>query len=680
MQTMNRHIILLTPLLLLAACSSSDSTSPDPNPAKTLSADVASLELGADKDLSKTFNISSTNTRWGISYNAPWLTLDKDAGRGSSPVTVTAGQNTSITNPRTAELVLSSKESMFNYKQSIFVNQQAATPYITPGETSLAFNGAENRRTVAITSNCEWEALCEDTWVSIEQGASELVVSVSSNIGDARTATISLRRKGETNVIAQIVVVQGEAGVTANLESVTFECTGGRQTIKIDAEAEWGLEKKFLASVEVTPTEGMAGINEIVITALQNYSLSDIDGFIYIKIGDKQKMEIPVHIEGVKYALSEKNLSIKHSTEAMFDETSTTFRFYSNTNWKVISSQDFLTVSPSRGKKNETVNIKVSATENDSENFRNGILYFKTNNGDGEYDITKAYVKQNGRLDANALYFPVSQSSQKIDLQYDLQHNLGSIGHWTAQTTCDWIHLSEMASGESTVTITVDDNSGQGTRQGKIVFSLTYEDRPMELWIVQEGTYSEISMDDVLTTPNACTLLLSMYSSTGLYVGSDVEWMNVYRSSYKPNNIIVLVDDNCSIKERHGKLDITSDDGVTVLSFTQPGLSLSTNKTSDIEMTAEGGELNSPVIVTADRKYKVYTPDSWITIKENKNTFNVSLEAWNGRTKRNGSIIIALEDMEEEQCSITIPVVQHPRHFNILIEDFDDNNIEDWNP
>ena len=85
----------------------------------------------------------------------------------------------------------------YNVSTSFMVTQNAAT--FNMSHASLGFNRDEKSRTVTITSNASWQALCDADWITLERNDNYLTVRVSATTDD-RTATITFKDKSNTTI------------------------------------------------------------------------------------------------------------------------------------------------------------------------------------------------------------------------------------------------------------------------------------------------------------------------------------------------------------------------------------------------------------------------------------------------------------------------------------------------
>ena len=369
------------------------------------------LSFGASQNLSDYIVINSNDVSWEITGAPDWLTLSATDGSGNAVVTVTASENKSIDNPRAARLNITSTSPKYQYNKSIAVSQAAMAVGITVDKTSLSLAPQAVTESVAVNSNVEWEATCSSSWITLSKtGDTALQISASENrTGTARTATVNLCRKGFTATLATISVTQSEGGVTGSTEEVAFGLDGGTKSVEIDADVAWNASSSA-SWLAVTPEEGAAGKAQLKITALANSSANSRNGFVYIKIGDVKKLSISVSQEGISLEVNGtlQNFAASGSDSQKLSVTA-------NKEWKVLSSPEWVTVTPGEGSKG-TTEVTVKAAENRSLNPRSATFRIGFEGLNVYKDITVAQEGLDSEFGGSTLEFPWEASQKDIEI------------------------------------------------------------------------------------------------------------------------------------------------------------------------------------------------------------------------------------------------------------------------
>lgn len=663
-----KHNFLFILLLTIAffSCKETDSNSGDINISKkprNIYVDVSTIALEAIEKRAATINVKAENTGWEISNSATWLSVTPSSGRNTTDVNVSAQENVSVDEGRVTVLNIHSTESDYQYNKDITVSQTAADIYVTPSETSIICKATSYNKTISVNSNIDWVAECSQDWLAVNKvDNSKLNVSILENMSITRTATISFKRNGTSSVISTINITQEEAGVTSDMEDLYLLVDGDTKKIGINADLAWQAYTSASSWLSVSPDQGDGGHSNISITALPNFSVNARDAFVYVKIGDTNKLSIPIHQHGILISSETEKLSFGAG------EGSQTISLYSNTTWEVVSCPSWLTITPSKGEQNPSIKIKVTAENNPNTTSRSGTIVIGKTGLDRNEEIS---VEQDGKKFSDLsdnLQFPNTSSSQELLISTD--------GYWHAVTSSSWIHLSPSScNGSGTLNISVDANPDKEKREGKVL--VTVGETTKGININQDGRYINLSCDNVLTKSTPSVIKMSISSNVNWTAKSDVAWMTITPFEGKGDTeVTISVADNPHISERSGHISVETVDETKVLSFTQPGRILTVDCTN-IEMTGNGGF--EQIKVTTDGKFDVAASDKWISCMIIGNLMRIYVEKNETRQTRNGSVTLSLTDLEGgETYSLTIDIKQLPQYINVGRDEFDDTD-ENWN-
>lgn len=654
----------------LSSCSSSSEGGGNVNISKDphqISVSTSELQFGANTDLMKSFIISATNTSWNIASTADWLTTDVTSGRESANVKVTAAENTSGSEARMAFLRIASTEKDYKYNWEITAMQSVAQKYITPSITSFSCNASSGTRTVDVSANVDWKVYGEESWLKAEKvDDSKLKISLQENLSNSsRTATISFYSPVyySAGVFSTLTITQAEAGVTGEKNQINFSVNGETKTIDFSSEVSWTCHASDASWLSVNPEKGNAGDSKVQITALANESAKSRSGYVYIRIGNTDKLAIPVYQDGI--LLSSDVEKIDFSAGAGTKQLTLS----SNIGWKVQAvSASWISVDPIEGEASDAATVNVKVQDNPNVEQRTGTIVLGKEGFSGNLTIKVTQTGKNFGELPETLQFENTASSQSVNIVTD--------GAWNAMTDDSWIHLSATSGeGPGTLNISVDANPDNETRSGQVVVTVGLTTKIIS--IVQAGRYINISCDDVLTKSTPSTVRISIESNQEWTVSSDVDWMKSSVSHETGNaEVKVEVADNPSVNSRSGKITIATEKESKVLSFTQPGRKLTVDHTS-LEFSAKGGTSDA-IVVTTDGKYSVAASDSWITVEETSNTFVVKVEKLEGEESRTGSVVVSLTDLANgEKLERTIQVKQLPNQVYISKDVFDED--EEWN-
>lgn len=654
-------------MMLMTSCKESEPTIIVQPEAHEFNVSATSVELGALSNLEATINVKtgSTNTPWSLSNNASWLSVSPTEGNYETNVKLVAAENRDADNSRIATLAFNSQVPEFPFSQNVSVTQASPGVIINPRETNIVGEGGGHFQVVSVDSNVEWTASTDKGWLSLGRSPyNALEIVVSENYGSERQATINLCRKGTSTVTSIINYTQRASDVSTKTEALTFPVAGGEQTIRFHSDAHWFINGPLW--ITASPSEGMGGLNFVTLTAPENSTAYARSGSVSIRVGatlstSNAKKTIAVEQPGVSYSVSPTSLSFGVEADTK------TVTVDSNTDWAVVSAPNWVTVTPATSSASST-QVSVTTQANQDTKTRSGVITFGRSGFSGNKSVS---VRQQGRSFsdlADNLHFGRQASSLDVSIVTD--------GAWQASTNESWIHLSPVSGvGSSTLNVAVDENEAKDNRTGHVQVVVGSISRTIE--IVQDGRYTEISCDNVISSANASTITISIASNVPWTAQADVNWLTLDKTSGSANvDVVVSVAANPSKYNRQGNIVIKNQDVEQVLSFTQPGRRLTVSSTQ-LSFPSPGGT-SETILITADGGFSISASDSWLTISQTSNTFTVTADALEGETERNGSITISLTGLPEgEDYSIVIPVKQTPQMVTIGRGEFGED--EDWN-
>lgn len=294
-------ILAALPLMAgLSGCKSDDET--QAKPAKEiLKVEGGNIEIRANEDR-KDVAVTADCT-WTVTYIdgddngqhafGSKLTVQPLKGNGNGTLTITADQNTTISD-RIATIILTSDGGL---KQKISVRQTSSDPAITVTKQLYEFEAIPTAsQLLTITSNDGWKIVMPSgiDWLHLSQtsgsgGSVPVEITCDEIQTDAdRSATftiqygsssteIEVRQVGKTNITLS---------VTPN-ELETFSPEGGVQMVKVTSNAAW---RAFVPSsaqgwLHIEPAEGV-GNGEIRVTCDEN------------KATDRDRMTVLIIVAG----------------------------------------------------------------------------------------------------------------------------------------------------------------------------------------------------------------------------------------------------------------------------------------------------------------------------------------------------------------------------------------------
>lgn len=226
-----------------------------------------------------------------------------------------------------------------------------------------------------------WTLSTNASWIHFEQesgiGNATVSCSVDTNPSgeEARSAKVSLLGGSSPSEI-KVVQRPAEASVEASSDNLLFPPSGGQVQVLISSNTSVNLD-------EITEDWFDANLSGDTLTIItepinqkyyrSSYILLNYEDCKYgysssrtYRIDIKQEAPTLCGIEDDHYVYKEELVSQANIS--------------SNVDWYAESSQDWLHISPSKGKANETTPISITIDENQTEGTRSAKLYFKWNN------------------------------------------------------------------------------------------------------------------------------------------------------------------------------------------------------------------------------------------------------------------------------------------------------------
>lgn len=628
-------------------------------------------------------DIMSENA-WSFTDVPSWLSVSPESGESNSAFSLTSAVN-ETGSVRTSVFYLSVNTGDWQQNKVITASQNRATPTFSFADlksTDLYVDAKSQSITVEVKTNVEdlvpRVSLTPgtDDWMTASYENNLLTITISANNGAyLRRGTVDLRSASSATGGA-LHITQYEPNLSFNeLTSLSFDADGGSQTVDMSSDLSWYAiaDESWL---EVSPAEGVAGDNQITITALPSYDADKRTGkaLFYYKEKEADAGSITVYQTGRRITVSPSAVTLSAR-----ENSSESVTIDSNIGWVVSSCPDWLSSDKENGDAG-TSTVILTAAENTSMNSRFGYVKFTDSKSGGIK--SQVSVTQNGMdfSDQSVLEFDWRQSSLPLDIPYSEA--------WNAAVSAGWISLSEYAgTGKSSVSVTVSRNDSEETRTGNIAFSC--EGKTTEVAVVQSGQY--IRIDNTSGEFNAMggSLILNVETSVNTsydieYDGSEKDWISVGQTSQ--TEIPINVAYNPSHTDRSAtfilypmedEVSETYAQGVK-LAIRQTGRRLSC-ETSRIEMTASGGT-SKVYRISADGKYLIEkaSGDNWYNLVSDQTTDTFYVVATENTTgaERSGQIILSLTDLPAgETHNLTIEMFQYKPGVNISFENFEEETV-----
>lgn len=659
----NKILYILTVLTLLVGCSDSVDFNPDefyPSlAARYLRVSEQEFNFPSAKANQQSFVVSSIDTPWGFTDVMEWISLSKMSGQQTSEISLSVSENTSGDKERLGIFYVESKAEDWAYNIPLSVYQPAATAYANPELNSITFAGSVSNQTIKVSCNCEWSCKTDVDWLSVVKSgdASSISVTANENLTNAsRSASIGIYLSGKR--LSIIDVTQKAAGVSLETTSLTFENTAGAYELKLVSEASWTANTSQ-SWIEVSPTSGRAGESTLRISAIDNTSISERSGYVYINIGGTKVVEIPVKQRGLYIEFEVSTLSFTSEEEEQV------VKINSNTSWTISSCPEWMSVAPMSGNGSQDVTIRV--VDNPNVSSRKATI---TASQTGLNLSSKIEINQSGKVfDYGSSTIECSDKAQEVKV------NVTTTGKWTAKSNNSWITVTPTSmTGNSELILSIEENGEDDTRTGTI--TLTIGDKSYTLSIIQAGKYFKINYGETAFESTGATLSIEVSTNDSwiAQLENNASWITLSQTSGFGNaSFTATIADNPSVNKRSAIIVLTTAHNKSVrIPINQAARYMNVDHQS-VTFFAVGGT-SEDITISTDGKYSITCSATWFNATEKGNgVFNVTAEENTTKEVREGAITIKMTDLKEGTYSISMPVLQSADGANFIIVGYGDD-------
>lgn len=280
---------------------------------------------------SKSFDVSS-NVEWEVTSKPEWLLLSATSGNSNATIEITCVENSSTTS-RNGDIDVRTKDGICSAR--IHIAQAAKNASI--GDTSLSFGYDEESKSIAITTDGEWNITNSLDWITLSKtsgtGDFSLQVTASAN-------TTTSQRDGEFAItvvdkIYTVTVHQDCKYVTLSSDAFTFDSGSQYAKVSISSNTSWtATVKDNLNWLVVTPKSGN-GNADITIGVSANNSAVERMGQVLVEIPNVHTYIIDVTQAGqyVRADRSSVDFTAAGGTEVINITTDGTYTISKEGNW-----------------------------------------------------------------------------------------------------------------------------------------------------------------------------------------------------------------------------------------------------------------------------------------------------------------------------------------------------------
>ena len=337
----------------------------------------------------------STENAWSFTSVPSWLTLSPASGNSDAEFSATSQANETASS-RTAVFYLTANGSDWSKRRAITASQYAASPFfefVDLENNYLYLSGEPHKITINVNTNIEdlaTKIAYGEDWLSASYENKQLTITVNGNDeGTQRSGRVELWSSTFSKG-GKIYITQYKPNLSFNeITSLSFNADGGTQTVKVSSDLPW-LAQSNESWIEISPSNGNEGDNQIKITALPSYQSGNRSGKVlfYHKENQSDVGSISVSQTG-RYI----NVSPSSVTLSASENSSDKISIESNIGWIIDSHPEWLSFSDKSGDRGEST-ITLTASKNNSLNSRSGTVIIK-DSGSGGIE-SRVSVTQNG--------------------------------------------------------------------------------------------------------------------------------------------------------------------------------------------------------------------------------------------------------------------------------------------
>ena len=253
-----------------------------------------------------------------------------------------------------------------------------------------------------------------------------------------------------------------------------------------------------------------------------------------------------------------------NNMEFSSESGSRAFNIKSNTSWTVSSNQTWCSVSPTSGKNNGSVTVKVS--ENTQTSARTATVTVKSEIGILTVKVTQNEANAAISLDTSTMEFTSSSGEQTFKITANTS--------WAVSSDQTWCSVSPTSgSNNGSVTVKVSENTQTSARTATITVKTDAGTRTVS--VTQSGASEQVSLSvsDMEFAAGSGSKIFSIKSNTTWAVSSNENWCSVSPTSgSNDGSVTVSVDENTSTSSRTATITVESATIKRTLAVTQNGV------------------------------------------------------------------------------------------------------------
>jgi len=417
----------------------------------------------------------SSNISWNVSESFSWISVVPSSGTNNSFFQISCDANTSV-NERSGSVTVSGS----GISRRITVSQSGAPELLDVNPTTKNFQHTGGNSSINVNSNVSWNVIESSTWLSASKSGNSFSIQCSANNSTSQRSTIITVSGGGLSKQVQVIQSPAPERLELNPTSNVFSDTGGSVTINVSSNISWNVigDHTWLSIQPSTgDNDGSFSVNcQANPTIKQRSAIVNISGSGLSKqlqiTQNKGSESLTVNPTSKNFPISGGKLSISVA---------------SNTNWNVLSNDNWLSVNPSSGSNNGSFDISCSANSQTTE--RSGSITVDGEEISVHIQITQEAVAVRPILSVEPSFqsVPAVAGTTSFDIA---NSGTGSL-NWLAEvedSASSWISISNTALGIGSGSILVSFNRNDDSlRAGQIIISSAEaENSPITVEVRQE--------------------------------------------------------------------------------------------------------------------------------------------------------------------------------------------------
>ena len=566
---------------------------------------------------------TAAGCQWSVSSNQPWITLGAPSdGSGGGTVSFAVAANSGSS--RSATLTVAGQG--FTITQA---SGQSACRYgLSPGQRSVGSEGGVVEFDVDTTSECEWTATSNASWLSVVSGAGGLgrgrvAVSAAPNTGAVRSATVSIGG-------GSVTVIQGASACTFAVAptAIAIGASGGPGSVAVTTSAgcEWAAASN-VSWVSISGGGTGAGPGTVSFTIAAN-AAGPRDGALVVA---GQTVAVTQAGATCTYTLAPTALTIG----AAGGSSSVAVTAPAGCAWAATSGEPWISISGgASGSGSGTVSLAVGVNTGAE---RAGTLSIAGQ----PFIVTQSAA-------ATACAYVITPRSQSIgagstSVVIDVSAAAGCA--WTTVSNAAWITVAAGASGSGngTVTLAAAGNTATASRDG----TATIAGQTFTLTQAGAGCSYALSPSSasVGAAGNTGSVDVTTAAGCGWTASSNAPWLGITSGSSGTGGgrVSYLVTANTDVTPRSGSLTIAG----LAFAVTQAGVACSYAVAPTTQsVAASGGNVNVTVTTSPGCAWTASSSAPWLTIStgtsgSGSGTVTVAVAVNTSGAARTGGLTIA---------------------------------------